>query len=112
MQQPIVEHVEGEAGAGERLRAAGERHLVAAGDGVDAEALLEQGEVLVELAEQLGDQPIVVEGDDDVRRLLAARHAEIGRRARRHADASARAGLSADGAGERAEQAVGAGLGR
>ena len=49
------------------------RHLVAAGGGIDAEPLLDQREVLVELAEQRRHQPVVVEGDDDVGLFLGER---------------------------------------
>ena len=57
----------------QRLRAAADRHLVAARDGIDAEPLLDQREVLVELAEQLRHQPVVVEGDDDMGLVLGER---------------------------------------
>ncbi len=47
--QADVEHIEGKAGAGERLGAAAQRHLVAARHRLDAEPALERGEILVEL---------------------------------------------------------------
>ena len=64
--QAAVEDVEGEAGAVAGAGGAAERHLIAAGDGLDAESLLDEREVLVELAEQHGGEAVVVEGDDDL----------------------------------------------
>ena len=67
--QAAVQHVEREAGAGERLGAAAQGHLVAARHRIDAETLLDEREVLVELAEQFLDQAIVVEGNDNVAKV-------------------------------------------
>ena len=50
--QAVVEQIEREARPRAGLRPAAERHLVAARHHVDAETLLDHGEVLVELAEE------------------------------------------------------------
>ena len=70
--QANVEHVEREAGAGHRIGAAAQRHLIAARDSFDAEPLLDDREVLVELAEQFLRQAVVIEGNDDVAAVVVA----------------------------------------
>ena len=67
------------------------RHLVAARRRVDAEPLLDHGEVLVELAEQRRHQPVVVEGDDDMGRAPSASAAAVPRSRRTGAQAAASA---------------------
>ena len=47
-----------------RLRA-GQDDDVAVGVGIDAEPVLDQGKVGIEFAEKSGEQPVVLEGDDD-----------------------------------------------
>ena len=50
-------------------RTALDRQLVAARADVDAELLLEPGEIFVELSVERAGQPVVVEGENDVRHV-------------------------------------------
>ena len=65
-----VEVLEGEPCLGAGLLRAADRDLVAPRHGLHAELRLDDGEVLVELAEQLGREAIVVEGERDRLALL------------------------------------------
>jgi hypothetical protein len=78
--QAPVQHVERKARAVGRLGAAAKRDLVATSHRVDAEALLDLCEILVELSEEFRDQAVVVEGDDDMRRVGGGRRYRGARR--------------------------------
>ena len=81
---------QGKAGAHGCFGATAKGDLVAARHGFDAETLLETGKVLIELAEKLRHQPVVVEGDDHVGMIVGARRAlAAGDRTDRQAVASA-----------------------
>jgi len=84
-----------------------------AGNRFDAEALLDDGEILIELAKELLDETIVVKGNDDMARpSLPKRHEIVTCSQRAISRFSQGAAVSHGiGGGNGSEQAVGAGSG-